>query len=258
MSAGALRGRRCLVVGASAGIGRAFAARAVGAGAAVSFCARRGDRLTEAVAEAGGGVAVVGDVTEPGDAERIVAESVDALGPLHLILFAAGTGAPVPLARASDEEWLRTYATNAVGFNRLARAALSHMADPAVIAALSSEIVGRPRMSMGPYGASKAALDQSLRHWRVEHPELRFCTVTVGATMPTEFGDEFGGAALGEAMTSWLRRGEMQQRFMPTDDVAGVLVGVLGSVLDHPGVAVEELRLRSPSPAAATFDEIEF
>ena len=55
---GALAGRRVLVAGASAGIGRAFAVHAVGAGAEVVLVARRAEALQEVVAEAGGGHAV--------------------------------------------------------------------------------------------------------------------------------------------------------------------------------------------------------
>ncbi|MGZ4784600.1 MAG: SDR family NAD(P)-dependent oxidoreductase, partial [Acidimicrobiales bacterium] len=62
-----LAGRRVLVVGASAGVGRAFAELAIRAGARVVLAARRAERLDEIVAAAGGGVAVAGDVAVDGD-----------------------------------------------------------------------------------------------------------------------------------------------------------------------------------------------
>ena len=53
-----MKGKRVLVVGASSGIGRAMGLRAASQGAHVAFCARRADRLGEAVTAAGGGHAI--------------------------------------------------------------------------------------------------------------------------------------------------------------------------------------------------------
>jgi len=51
MSVATLEGKRVLVVGASSGIGRAVALRAVRSGASVVMSARRSDRLAELVHE---------------------------------------------------------------------------------------------------------------------------------------------------------------------------------------------------------------
>ena len=77
-----LAGERILVVGASSGIGRALAIASVAAGAQVVLCARRANRLQEAIDEGGGGSAVVADVRRAPDCERLVAEAVAALGGL--------------------------------------------------------------------------------------------------------------------------------------------------------------------------------
>ena len=53
-----LDGKRVVVVGASAGIGRAFALHAAREGARLIAVARRADRLRELAEEAGTGVAV--------------------------------------------------------------------------------------------------------------------------------------------------------------------------------------------------------
>ena len=39
---------------------------------------------------------------------------------------------------------------------------------------------------MGAYETSKAALDELVRAWRGEHPEIGFCNVAVGNTLGTE------------------------------------------------------------------------
>ncbi len=86
--------RRVLVVGASAGIGRAFAAQAIAEGAAVVAVARRGDRLAE-LAEASRFTPVAVDVTRAPDIERLV-EVLAALGTFDLVLFSAGSAAVAP------------------------------------------------------------------------------------------------------------------------------------------------------------------
>ncbi len=48
----------------------------------------------------------------------------------------------------------------------------------------------------------------------------------------------------------WVRHGLMQRDFMETTDVAALLGGVLASALQFPGVGIEDLVLRSPSPVA--------
>jgi NAD(P)-dependent dehydrogenase (short-subunit alcohol dehydrogenase family) len=253
-----LTGTRVLVVGASSGIGRALACGAVQAGATTVLVARRLPLLEEAIVEAGGGIAVTGDISVAGDCERIVAEAADELGELDLVVLAAGAGILAPLVNADAPEWSSVLATNVVGLNQVIRAAVSHMAASGVIAALSSETVGRPRMGLGTYGASKAALDQSVLSWQLEHPEIRFSRVTIGATQPTEFGSGFAGDVLDTSLRHWMRHGEMQRRFMAAEEVARLLLTVLAGALASPGVNIEQLRLRSPSGPAASFDEVEF
>ncbi len=250
-----LSGRTVLVVGASSGIGRSLALAAVRAGADTVLAARRRAPLEEAVAEAGGGRVVTADITEAGDVARMVAA---AAGPLDLVVLAAGSGLLVRLADAGADQWSRALSANVVAHNQVLRAVVSRMAPGGIVAVLSSETVGRPRLGLGLYGVGKAALDQSVLAWQEEHPEQRFCRVTVGATMPTGFGDAFDPALVSEALGHWLAAGEMQRRFMPVDQVAATLLGTLAVALDNPGVNLEHLRLRAPSARAATLDDIEF
>lgn len=254
---GRLDGRRAVVVGASSGIGRALAVASVRAGADTLLVARRRAPLEEAVAEAGGGSAVVADITEEADVARLADEAV-AGGAVDLMVVAAASGLLVRMADAGADQWASLLGANVVAVNQLIGAMVPVMAPAGVVAALSSETVGRARMALGLYGASKAALDQSLLSWQEEHPGLRFCRVTMGATMPTGFGDRFEPDLLGQAMAHWVRGGEMQRRFMPAVQVAEVLLGTLAAALDNPDVNIEQLRLRSPSARVGSMEEIEF
>lgn len=250
MTDGALAGRRVLVVGASAGIGRATAIAAVRSGATVVFAARRAEALEAAVAEAGGGIAVPGDVCAEGGAARLVEAAAGELGSIDAVLHCVGLATLRRLSDTDADTWRATLEANVVGANEVIRAVMPHLAADGVVAVISSETTRLPRLGLVPYTASKAALEATVRGWRAEHPTTRFTCVVVGATQPSEFGASFAMPELGEALESWTRHGLMQERFMHTDDVAGVLVGTLATLLSAPGVAMEDLVLRSPSAVA--------
>jgi NAD(P)-dependent dehydrogenase (short-subunit alcohol dehydrogenase family) len=248
----ALAGRRVLVVGASAGIGRSFASRAITAGAAVAVVGRRAERLAELVEGAPASVVVAGDVRVPADCSRIVAGAAATLGGIDLLLYCAGSSPLRPLAETTAEDWATVFETHVLGVHRIVQEALPHMPRHGVVAVLSSETVGRPRYGLGAYGASKAALDQLLHALRVEHPLTRFSTVTVGATFPTEFGDGFDPEVLGRALSEWGRHGLMTEEMMDPDEVAGVLAAVFAAALSNPSVGVEHLVVRPPSPVVGS------
>ena len=247
-------GRRVVVVGASAGIGRAVAVRAIDAGADVTLVGRRADRLDDAIAEAGGGRALVADIADE-DSCRAMGEDIAADGPVDLVVHAAGAAPFRLIADTSAEEWDHVLRTNVLGFQRSVQALLPALPPPAIIAVLSSETVSHPRHALGPYAASKAALEALVRQWRLEHPGLRFSNVRVGGTQPTEFGDAFDADLFGAVFDQWMRHGLFQERFMDTAEVADVLVGVFAAALAAPSVGLDDLVLRSPSGVAGSLDE---
>jgi len=256
MSINDLWQRTVLVVGASTGVGRAVARRAVDAGAQVAFCARRTELLEEAVAESGGGLVVTGDVSDADDCVRIVDQVQREIGPVDLLLHTAAMSSLVRMEDCDDASWSQLVATNLIGFNLICRAAVTAMVPGGVIAAISSESVGSPLEGLGPYSATKAALAQSVLAWRMEHPELRFSVVTIGGTTPTGFSDGFNAEVFARARDTWFRWGQVQRERMGTNELADVLADVLGTVVAHPGVAMEGIRLRHPSHPAGAVHEL--
>jgi NAD(P)-dependent dehydrogenase (short-subunit alcohol dehydrogenase family) len=263
-----LEGKRVLVVGASAGIGRSFAVQAVQDGADVVLVARRAEALRQAVAEAGGGHVVAADVCDEAGIEGLVAAVVGCFtadgpsydgggapaGPIDLVVHCAGA-TPLRLLRDSDgDDWRRTFEINVVAVNQLIRALLPHLAPGAIVGVASSEAAARPWTGLVAYGATKAALDASLQGWRLEHPEVRFACLVVGPTQPTEFGDGFDPDLLGRTFADWARHGMLPETFMDTGELAGFLVGTLAAALAHPGVGLEHVVLRSPSPVLGRKD----
>jgi short-subunit dehydrogenase len=93
-AAGGFQPGVAIVTGASAGLGRVFAVELARAATAVTVVARREAELEETarrVREEGVRCElVVGDVTEPGIAERTVAQTEATLGPVELLVANAG------------------------------------------------------------------------------------------------------------------------------------------------------------------------
>jgi NAD(P)-dependent dehydrogenase (short-subunit alcohol dehydrogenase family) len=243
-----LEGRRVLVVGASAGIGRAFATQAVAQGANVVFAARRKDKLDEAVAEAGGGTAVPADICVESGCEQLATQAVAALGgPIDMVFISAGSAPMRMFKDTSPEDWKALLDLNVVGIHQVIRYLLPHLAPGAIVSALSSEGVNQPRTALGGYVVTKVALERSIEMWRTEHPSVRFSIVAVGATQPTEFGFAFDMELLKTALEDWARRGLAQADFMETSEVAVFLTEMYATALRFPGINVDHMVLRSPS-----------
>jgi 3-oxoacyl-[acyl-carrier protein] reductase len=84
-----LTGRTAIVCGASAGIGLGIAESLAGEGANVVMFARRQD-LLEREADRLGGLAVVGDVTNAEDIERLVQTTVERFGGIDIVVNNSG------------------------------------------------------------------------------------------------------------------------------------------------------------------------
>ena len=242
-----LSGRRILVVGASSGIGRAFARLAVMEGADVVVAARRRRALEELVEEAGGGRIVTADLAVAGDCTRLGQTAGEMLGAIDIVLFCAGVGELQRVELQTQQDWMQTYAVNVVGVNLTIAAVLAALAPRAIVATMSTESVGRPHWGLASYAASKAALEESFRSWRIEHPEFRFTVIPIGSTIPTEFGKTFRQEVLLEAFEKWAHAG-MQTEMMEVGDVAAAVIQTLAVVLPSPSAGIEQLVIR---PAAA-------
>jgi 3-oxoacyl-[acyl-carrier protein] reductase len=123
-----VRDRGYLLVGGTAGMGLATARVLAADGARVAIAGRDRERA-EAAAQGIEGVVVpvIGDAGR--DAERIVAEAVDALGGLDGVAVTTGTGAAAhsSLGSAGDEVWAEAFDDVLMGTIRAVRAALPHL-----------------------------------------------------------------------------------------------------------------------------------
>src|SRR3954464_3161977 len=187
-----LEGARVLVVGASSGIGREVAVQLAAAGGRVVVAARREDRLAELIVELAerggrGAASAVCDVRDPAQCDAVVTSAVEHLGGLAAVVYATAVDPLVRLVDTDLERWRQVYETNVFGASLVTRAALAPLtASGGRMVYISATSVGRPLPGMGAYETSKAALDELVRAWRGEHPEIGFCNVAVGNTLGTE------------------------------------------------------------------------
>jgi NAD(P)-dependent dehydrogenase (short-subunit alcohol dehydrogenase family) len=159
------------------------------------------------------------------------------------------------MANVSAEDWRLVLETNLTGIHQVIAALIGRLSPKAIVAVVSSESVMEPRSHLGAYGASKAALEHTLLQWQEEHPHLRFTTISLGATVPTEFGHGFSRERIIEAIEAWAASGRAQSAFMDTDEVCGMLFHTLEALLSSPSVGMPRIELRSPAPVLANGDD---
>jgi NAD(P)-dependent dehydrogenase (short-subunit alcohol dehydrogenase family) len=206
---GVLDGRRVVVVGASSGIGREVGLQAAAEGARVAFAARRGDRVSEAArSAAGGAIGVACDVTDEASCRSLVDEVVAEFGGIDALVYSAGISPLTRLADAGGADWERVVRTNLVGPGIVCAALLPHLRSSGGRAVLlSSSSVGRPYPGLSMYAASKAALEEQVRGWRAENPDVCFSCVVVGPTLGTEFADAWDPQLTMEMLAFWHAHG---------------------------------------------------
>lgn len=154
-------GLKVLITGGAAGIGAAIASAFAEAGSRVFVCDVDAEAVAETNARGNGILASVADVARVGDADRIVAESVDALGGLDVLVNNAGIAGPTGRIEDVDpRQWDGTVATNLNSQFYFLRSAVPHLkrSDSASIVALSS-VAGRLGYAFRtPYASTKWAI----------------------------------------------------------------------------------------------------
>ncbi|MGZ8622381.1 MAG: SDR family NAD(P)-dependent oxidoreductase [Solirubrobacterales bacterium] len=162
-----LKGRTCVVTGASRGIGLATARMLCAEGAGVLLVARTerdvvaaADECVAAGAEAGGSAeSLACDVTAPDAAERILESAAERFGPPEVIVNNAGTAKWRDLEDVPDEDWQAAWELNVMAPMRLMRAAAPDMRERGWgrIVNVASTAGKRPSGAMAEYSVAKAA-----------------------------------------------------------------------------------------------------
>ena len=188
-----MRRRVAIVTGASSGIGRALAERAVRGGWNVVGVGRRAERLTELATLVDGAtgslVTLALDLRSPRAAERIVAAALEAFGAIDVLVNNAGGVAVGPIAEQSDADLREQVETHIVVPLALTREALPSLRlSKGHIFYVGSGVARIPVGTLGAYPPVKAAVRNMTR---IARNELRGDGIAVTYIDPGAVATEF-------------------------------------------------------------------
>lgn len=162
---GRLAGKAALVTGASRGIGAAIAQRFVAEGARVVNAS-----LIEPVYDDSAVTSIIGDVSDPHGAKRLVDEAAERLGKLDILVNNAGVELEATIEHTSPDEWDRVMAVNAKGPFLCSKFALPHLRRTRGVIVNTASVDafwGEPELAA--YCASKGAVLALTRCLALDH-----------------------------------------------------------------------------------------
>jgi len=229
--------KAALITGGGTGIGRATALALAAQGCAVAVnYSRSATAAEETVADAKAlgvdAIAIQGDVASDEDCRRVVAEAVDALGRIDVLINSAGTTVFVDhsdLEGTTPEDWQHLFAVNAMGPFQMMRAAADHLrADGGGEVINVSSVSGVAGVGSSlPYCASKAALNNlTVTMARVLAPEVRVNAVAPGF-VSGRWWTEGQGEDVHQRMQEAIRKSTPLQTVCTPDDVAASIMGLI-------------------------------
>lgn len=217
-----------LVTGSSSGIGAECARRLAADGYAVVVNSRSSVEAGEAVAAEVDGTYLQADVGDEAAAQALIADVVERLGRLDVLVNNAGTTEVIAhhdLGAATADIWRRLYDVNVIAPFVLVTAAeqVLRAAAPGCVVNVSSLAGVRPTGSSIPYAASKAALNHQTRLLaKVLGPDVRVNAVAPGL-VATPWTESWGDLHALVAAMAPLRRSAKAA------DVAEVVMGLVRS-----------------------------
>jgi 2-deoxy-D-gluconate 3-dehydrogenase len=215
-----MTGRVVLVTGGASGIGRAIAEVFAARGAHLVL-ADRSDSVGHTASALPGArhVAVVADVSQPGEAERVVSEALAAHDRLDVLVNNAGIVLLAPAEEVTDDEWDATMAVNLKAPFLMARAAFQPLCHSGAgrIINLASQAAGVALDRHLAYCTSKAGI---LGLTRVLAAEWAKHGITVNAISPTVVETELGRRAWAGEVGAVMKRKIPTGRFAQPEEIA--------------------------------------
>lgn len=227
---GALAGRRILVTGGAAGIGRATVERFLNEGAAVAALDRDADALSRLAAARTGAslVTLQADVVDADAMSRAMNEAAHALGGLDGLVNAAGIDLIADLESMSLADWSRVLAVNLTGPMLAMRAAYPHLkaAGGGTIVNVSSGAGLSPLRHRTAYCASKAGLQMAAKSLAIEAAEfgVRVNTVCPGAVETALLRQSIDSASDPDAAYEAVRARYALKRIATPEEIAASIL----------------------------------
>ena len=234
-----LRNKLALVTGSTAGIGFAIAKGLLEEGARVVINGRTRQRVDDAVTRlesAGNALGAAGDMSTTMGAAQVVA-SVNAVGPLDILVNNVGYFEVKPLAELEDADWEAMFQLNVMSSVRMSKAFLPGMLarNWGRIVFVASEQSAKPNPVMLHYAMSKAAqvsiargLAESTRNTGVTvNSVLAAATWSEGVEVFINKMAHSQGVAVETMKTDYFRgeaRDSLLQRFATTKEIADQVV----------------------------------
>ena len=127
-----LAGQKAVVTGGSKGIGRETARLLAEEGVDVAIIARDPERLEKVAAElvAATGepiIPIAGDMSDSKDVARTMAEALERLGHVDILVTCAGSSPGGLMEELTEEQWLSSVNLKFLGYVHSCRAILPHM-----------------------------------------------------------------------------------------------------------------------------------
>jgi len=190
-----LEGKTALVTGAGSGLGRHFAQVLAAAGARVVIAARRADKLAETealIVRAGGSVLSVPlDVRSASDVNRALQRVEQDFDSIDVLVNNAGFSGFATLSECPEDNWDSIFDTNVKAIWLMSKAVVAQARERECrnvsIINIASILASATRFGLGPYMASKAAVQQLTKAMAVEWAQSG---VRVNAIAPGYFPSE--------------------------------------------------------------------
>lgn len=235
-----LRDRVVLVTGGSSGVGLATLQQLHAEGALLATCARDGDRLDKAIAEAGiPAERIVGracDVRDAAAVQRLVAEVVDRFGRLDGLVNNAGQSRMKPLADTTADDWRDELELKFAGVLNPTTAALPWLrqATDAAIVNVNAVLAVQPEPRLVTTSAARAGVLNLSRSMADEYAAdgIRVNSVCLGLIDTGQWRRRYEAAAPDQDFATWQRALAADRRIPLArlgrpDEVAAVIAFLL-------------------------------
>jgi 3-oxoacyl-[acyl-carrier protein] reductase len=222
-----------LITGGSKGIGRAIALRLADLGARVAICGRQQSALNETLAalrkNGATAEAIVADVTQPTDVDKLIPAVETALGPISILVNNAGVATFAPFHEQTDADWDTMLDTNLKSVFLVSRAASKGMIQRGTGDIINiSSLAGLNAFAGGAiYCASKWGL-QGLSACMAE--DLRGYGIRVSTICPGSVATGFSG-----------KSAEQKPNALKPEDVAHAVATI---VTQAPNSFISQLQIR--------------